>query len=153
MQSAARCVLLRPEDFDAPAAPFRTGAAGMVRLDAEDAFELEERLRISANSLHAMVGHGVVDRLNGLPLEGALGAGVPSLIRPAVVDDARRILYEADATSYGGTWEFLVHREEGPPVTEYRVAVANREYQLTLVRLVDILNRAARRGEAVWLAL
>ena len=153
MKSIVRRVLLSSEDFDDPPAPFRTGAAGEVRLDAEGAFALEERLRISANSLHAMVGHGVVERLNALPLEGTLGAGAPSLIRPSVVGDARRVLYEADATSYGGAWEFLVHRDEGPPITEYRVAGVNREYQLTLVRLIDILHRAGRHGEAVWLAL
>ena len=151
--STVRRVLLRGEDFDDPPPPFRTGSAGLIRLDAEGEFELEERMRISANSLHALVGHGVVDQLNELPLEGTLGEGAPSLIRPALVEAARRVFYDADATSYGGAWEFLVHHDTGPPATEYRVAVVNREYQLTLVRLIDILYGAGRRGEGVWLAL
>ena len=46
----------------------------------------------------------------------------------------------------------MVAREDGDPSVEYRVAVVNREYQVGLVRLVDVLNRASRFGQAVWLA-
>ena len=115
--------------------------------------EQETRLRISANSVHALIGHGVVAELNALGLEGVLGRGAPVLIRPALVTTARRILYAADRLSYGGQWEFVVAREAGPEPVEYRVAVANREYQKTLVRLVDVLNRASRFGEAAWIEL
>ena len=149
----ARRVYLASDDFDVPPPPFRTGAAGLVRLDDQGEFDLEERVRISANSLHAMVGHGVVDRLNALGLEGTLGAGAPVLFRPGLVEDARSVLYEADRQTYGASYEFVVAREPGPPPTEYRVAVLNREYQVTLVRLVDVFQRASRHGEAVWIAL
>lgn len=149
----ARRVYLASDDFDDPPPPFRTGAAGLVRLDDQGEFDLEERVRISANSLHAMVGHGVVDRLNALGLEGTLGAGAPVLFRPGLVEDARSVLYDADRRTYGASYEFVVAREPGPPPTEYRVAVLNREYQVTLVRLVDVFQRASRHGEAVWIAL
>ena len=101
MTSDSERVYLAPGEFDDPPPPFRTGAAGLVRLDAEGEFELEERMRISANSLHAMVGHGVVDRLNELGLEGTLGGGAPVLFRPGLVEDARAILYDADRKTYG----------------------------------------------------
>ena len=153
MSSTVRRVYLQSGEVDDPPKPFRTGAAGLVRLDAEGEFELEERMRISANSLHAMMGHGVVDQLNALGLEGTLGNGAPVLFRPAQVEDARSILYEADRKTYGARYEFVVQRDEGDPPTEYRVAVLNREYQVTLVRLVDVFQRASRHGEAVWIAL
>ncbi|MEM9177495.1 MAG: hypothetical protein AAGC67_19945 [Myxococcota bacterium] len=148
----ARVYLARSE-FDDPPPPFRTGAAGLVRLDAEGAFELEERMQISANSLHAMVGHGVVDRLNALGLEGTLGGGAPVLVRPALVEEARSILYDADRKTYGAEYEFVVAEASGEAPTEYRVAVENREYQVTLVRLVDVFQRAGRHGEAVWITI
>ena len=53
MSSTVRRVYLEPSEFDDPPRPFRTGTAGLVRLDADGEFELEERMRISANSLHA----------------------------------------------------------------------------------------------------
>ena len=152
-EESVQRIYLAADDFDDPPPPFRTGAAGLVRLDAEGEFELEERVRISANSLHAMVGHGVVDRLNALGLEGTLGSGAPVLFRPALIEDARSVLYAADRQTYGAQYEFVVGREDGTPPTEYRVAVHNREYQVTLVRLVDVFQRASRHGEAVWIAL
>jgi hypothetical protein len=146
-------VYLDVEDFDDPPLPFRTGAVGLARLDAEGAFELEERVRVSANTLHALEGHGVLDRLNGLGLEGTLGEGLPVLCRPAWVEAARSILYAADRTTYGGRFEFVVARATGEPPVEYRVAVVNREYQVGLVRIIDVFHRASRFGEAVWLSL
>ncbi len=114
---------------------------------------MEDRVHISANSAHALIGHGVLDQLNELELEGRFGRGVPVLVRPSVIEDARAVLYAADRTTYGSDWEFLVERVEGPPTVEYRVAIANREYQITLVRLVDVFNRASRHGDAVWIRL
>ena len=153
MSRAVRRIFLEVEQFEDPPPPFRTGAAGLVRIDAGGEIELEERLRISANTVHALIGHGVVDRLNALAPEGTLGSGAPVLFRPALVEAARSVLYDADRTTYGGAWEFLVEKQEGDPPLEYRVAVVNREYQVTLVRLVDVFNRASRHGEAVWIAL
>lgn len=148
-----RNVFLQACDFDDPPAPFRTGAAGLVRLDAEGELQMEERVRISANSTHALIGHGILDQLNELDLGGRLGRGVPIMVRPSLVEDARSILYAGDRNTYGRDWEFIVERDEGPPAIEYRVAVANREYQITLVRLVDVFNRASRYGDAVWITI
>ena len=78
---------------------------------------------------------------------------VRRMIRPSLVEEARSILYDADSQTYGGEWEFVVAREEGEPPTEYCLRVVNREYQITLVRIVDVLNRASRHGAAVWLAI
>ena len=151
--SSTQRIFLRAKDFASPPPPFRTGTAGLVHLDERGDFDLEERVQISANSLHALIGHGVVDRLNELALEGSLGTGAPVMIRPSLVEDARSILYDADSQTYGSEWEFVVAREEGKPPTEYCLRVVNREYQITLVRIVDVLNRASRHGAAVWLAI
>lgn len=148
-----KVVHLDAHAFDDPPPPFRTGSAGLVHLDADGGLELEERVHVSANTLHALEGHGVLDRLAELELEGTLGSGAPVLVRPTRIEAARTILYEADRTTYGGMHDFVVAREPGDPPVEYRVAVANREYQVGLVRLVDVFNRASRFGQAVWLAL
>lgn len=153
MRTGARRVFLAPDDWHDPPPPFRTGAAGLLRLDAQGDFELDERLRISANSAHALIGHGVVEGLNALGPEGTLGEGLPVVFRPALVTAARSLLYAADPTTYGGAFDFVVAVDTGPPPTEFRVAVDNREYQVTLVRLVDVFQRASRRGEAVWITL
>ena len=153
MSQALRIVRLTPDQFVDPPPPFRTGSAGFLRMTADGDFETETRLEISGNSTHALIGHGVVDALNDLGLEGTIGGGIPAVIRPTLVEAARSILYEADRKTYGGSWEFVVHREEGDSPVEYRVAVANREYQVSLVRLVDVLNQASRIGEAVWIEI
>lgn len=150
---AARHVLLRADQFEAPPPPFRTGAAGLVRLAPDGMFELEERVFISANSAHALLGHGVVARLEALGLEGRIGSGAPAMIRPGQIESARSIFYEADRRTYGGCWEFVVERTRDRPPIEYRVRVENREYQKTLVRLVDVMHRASRHGEAAWIVL
>ena len=70
---ALRVVYLTADEFAEPPPPFRTGAAGIVRVGDDGALEQETRLRISANSSHALTGHGVVAALNALGLEGELG--------------------------------------------------------------------------------
>jgi len=152
-RTATRIVFLAEDDFMSPPAPFRTGAAGVVRFAEDDSLEMDERVKLSANAVHALIGHGVLDRLNELDLEGAVGRGVPVLIRPGLIEDARTILYAADPTTYGQEWEFLVDRDEGPPPVEFRVRVVNREYQIALVRLIDVFNRASRHGDAAWITI
>ena len=65
----------------------------------------------------------------------------------------RAVFYEADRKTYGGAWEFVVGSDAGPDAAEYRWQIENREYQVTLVRLVDLATRASRYGHAVWLQL
>jgi len=146
-----RVVYLDPE---APAAGrrfLRTGEAGLLSLADDGGFETDVRVQLSSNSVHALIGHGVVDLLNRVPLEGTLGAGAPAVVPPAALDAAREIFYEADRKTYGSTWEFRVGTEDGPDPVEYRIRISNREYQVTLVRLVDLATRASRHGHAVWL--
>ena len=149
-----RVVVLEGSDPEGDGRRFlRTGAAGLLRLGGADGFETDERVVLSPNSAHALLGHGVVERLDGLPLEGSLGSGAPAVVPPAVLEDARAILYDADRHTYGGTWEFAIGSEQHPEPVEYRLRIANREYQVTLVRLVDLMTRASRHGHAVWLQL
>lgn len=131
---------------------FRVGVAGVVLPDEFYGFEAEERVGLSANTLHALHGHGVVDALARLPLEiGPLEPGRQALLSPSCLDDAAVILYEADRTTYGARHEFVAGREIGTPPVEYRLVVDNREYQRSLARLQFLVTSASRSGLGVWL--
>jgi hypothetical protein len=146
-----RVVYLAPEHFEAPPPPFRSGAGGRVWLSARGELETDERVRITANTVHALEGHGVLEALNRLPLEmGRLGEGKEVLLPQAALDEAAEILTEADRKTYGALYEFAVAREAG---VEYRVRVDNREYQRALARLRDLIVAASRQGYAVWLRI
>jgi hypothetical protein len=146
-----RVVYLAADHPGDPPPPFRCGAGGRVWLNERGELEADERVRISANSVHALIGHGVVDALNRLPLElGKLGEGRQALLPQATLDAAADILTEADRRTYGGEWEFVVARDAD---TEYRVRVVNREYQRALARLRDLVVAAGRQGDAVWLRI
>jgi len=144
-------VYLQPEEFDAPPAPFRTGAGGHVWLSAGGDFETDTRVRLSANSTHALLGHGVVEDLNRLSLMGELGSGLDVVVPQEALSEAARLLYRADRKTYGGTWEFEVGVDAAG--RECRVRVDNREYQRGLLLLTDLLNSASRVGHAVWLRI
>ena len=89
--------------------------------------------------------------LNRLPLElGKLGAGRDVLVPQAALDEAADILTEADRKTYGASFEFVVARDAR---REYRVRIANREYQRALARLRDLIVAASRQGYAVWLRI
>jgi hypothetical protein len=148
-----RVVYLGSGALDAGRRFLRAGEAGLLALAADGGFDTEVRVQLSPNSAHALIGHGVVELLNALPLEGTLGAGAPAVIPPASLEAARAIFYEADRKTYGGEWEFRVGAEGGSDPVEYRLRIENREYQVTLVRLVDLTTRASRHGHAVWLQL
>ena len=142
---------MRAEDFDAPPPPFRAGAGGRVWLSERGELETDERVRLSANTVHALEGHGVLDALNRLPLEMAkLGEGRDVLVPQAALDEVADILTEADRKTYGAQYEFVVAREHG---AEYRIRIENREYQRALARLRDLVVQAGRQGFAVWLRI
>jgi len=146
-----RVVYLAADDFDSPPPPFRTGAGGRVWMNERGELETDERVRLSANTVHALEGHGVLGALNRLPLElGRLGDGREVLVPQAALDDAADIFTEADRKTYGAVHEFVVVRENG---TEYRVRIENREYQRALARLRDLIVAASRQGYAVWLRI
>ena len=144
-----RVVYLESHAFDAPPPPFRTGAGGRVWLSERGELETDERVRLSANTVAALEGHGVLRELNRLPLEmGKLGEGREVLVPQAALDDVADVLTEADRKTYGAVYEFTVARDAH---AEYRVRIDNREYQRALARLRDLVVAAGRQGFAVWL--
>ena len=146
-----RLIYLEPDQFESPPPPFRTGAAGRVWLSEWGELETDERVRLSANTVHALEGHGVLVELNRLPVElGKLGDGRDVLVPHAALDTAADILTEADRKTYGARYEFVVAREHG---AEYRIRIQNREYQRALARMRDLLVAAGRQGFAVWLRI
>jgi|GEM_PF-1421394 len=137
-----------------PPPPFRTGEAGWLRFTEDGEAQVEARLHLSANSTHALLGHGVVGQLRELAPElGALGSGQDVLFPPASLDRASEILYEADRRTYGAIWEFVVEEHLEPERVRYVVRVDNREYQRSLARLQDLLRAASRGGLGAWLRI
>ena len=128
----------------------RTGSAGWLYAGDDGSLRNEVRLTLSPNSTHALIGHGVVDALNELPLQGRLGTGMEVLIPPAQLDSARELFYRADTKTYGASHEFVVDAHEG---VEYRLRIDNREYQNTLSELQYLLRRASHDGMAIWLMI
>jgi hypothetical protein len=146
-------VYLLESQVHAPPKPFRSGQAGCVWLAADGSLERDTRVRLSANSTHALLGHGVVDALNELPLEGRLGDGRETLFPPASLDGARRLFLQADRKTYGASHEFVVATQRVPEPVEYRVRIDNREYQACLAELTYLTSTASREGLAVWMRL
>jgi hypothetical protein len=151
--SEPRIVYVDPDEPETPPALLPTGEAGLLVLAADGRLDVEPRVALSPNSVHALTGHGVIDALNRLPVEGALGGGAPAVLPPAVLDDVRRVLYDAERNTYGRTWEFVLDRTGDPEPVEYRARIANREYQVTLLRLIDLAGLASREGHAVWIRI
>lgn len=144
-------IYLQPAQFEDPPPPFRTGAAGHMWLGEDGDFELDTRVQISANSVHALLGHRVVEALNRLPLMGELGIGLDVVIPQSALLDASHVLYDADRKTYGGVWEFDVGVDDVGRCC--RVRIDNREYQRGLLRLTDLFHSASRVGHAVWIRI
>ncbi len=153
---ALPAVFESPEPGAHPA--LRTGEAGFVWLSEQGELETDTRVVLSPNSTHALLGHGVVEALNRLPLELApVGSGRDTLIPQAVLDDASDVFYAADRKTYGAIWTFdlpapkAVGEPAGPGAA--RLRIDNREYQRTLARLQDLVRGASRAGFAVRLRI
>jgi len=144
-------VYLKPAEFADPPPPFRVGVAGHVWLAEDGDFERDTRVRVSANTAHALIGHGVIDDLNRLPLMGVLGSGRDTVIPQEALGAAADLLYRADRNTYGAEWEFEVGMDAAG--RRCRVRIDNREYQRGLLRLTDLLNAASRVGFAAWMRL
>jgi hypothetical protein len=139
---------------DSAQAGFRSGEAGRVRFTPQGDVESDVQVRIPPNSLHALEGHGIVERLGRLPLAtGPIAPGRDAVLRPRALEDASRILYEADRDTYGATHEFVTHELEVPERVQYRIVIDNREYQRTLARLQYLVTLAGREGYAVRIRL
>lgn len=132
------------------AVSLRTGSAGFVFATDDGGFRNDLRLELSANSTHALIGHGVVDALNDLSLHGRVGTGMEVLIPPSELEAVQRLFYRADAKTYGANYEFVV---ESRAEVEYRIRIDNREYQNTLSGMQYLLRTAAHEGMAAWLLI
>lgn len=137
-----------------PGVAWRTGEAGFVYPDpaVEGQLVAERRIALSANTTHALLGHGVVDELNRLPLQGRLGSGLQVLIPPPQLEPVRDVLYKADDKTYGAAYEFEIASDAQAGI-EYRIRIDNREYQHTLSGLQFLLRTAANEGMAAWLRI
>ncbi|MGH0035801.1 MAG: hypothetical protein ACQGVK_12315 [Myxococcota bacterium] len=130
-----------------PQPGFRSGEAGSVVLRPDGEIVWDARIRLSPNTVHALIHHGVLDRLNRLPVDLApIGSGRDALLTPGCLEPAARILVEADRDTYGAIFEFDASRGDG---VVYRIEIDNREYQRSLARLRDLVTRAHREGFAV----
>lgn len=137
-----------------PDPPFRRGDAGVVWVGGEGVIEFDTRVEISANSLHALHGHGVVSRLNGLALlVGPIGRQRDAVVAPASCEAAMRIFYDADRFTYGARHDVLVEAAPCAGAPEYRLVVDNREFQRTLSQLQFMCSGAARRGQGIRLRI
>ena len=133
---------------------FRSGEAGRVRFTPGGDLESDARVTIPPNSLHALEGHGIVAALNRLPqTAGPIVPGRDAVLRPFGLDDASRILYEADRDTYGAVHEFVTHESDIPERVQYRIVIDNREYQRTLARLQYLVTLASREGFGVRIRL
>ncbi len=151
-----RIVYLESDQVPDPAIELRTGRAGRAWFDEEGAVETDARVDLSANTTHALLGHGVVDRLNDLELDGRLGSGREVLIPPVRSDEVLQVFYEADRKTYGKSYDFLVAKregEEGEDAIEFRIRIDNREYQRVLSRLQFLISTASREGMLVWIRI
>lgn len=128
----------------------RTGSAGCIFATDDGGFGNDVRLHLSPNSTHALLGHGVVEALNKLPLQGRVGTGMDVLIPPSELEPARQIFYRADIKTYGASYEFVIDDQRQ---VEYRIHIDNREYQNSLSGLQYLLRTASHNGMAVWLRI
>jgi hypothetical protein len=150
-----RVVWFDPATSADPPRPFRAGEVSSFEWGEDDVMT-RSRVTVAPNSLHALYGHGVVDALNRLPLAlGPIAPRADAVLRATALSEASRILYEADRSTYGRTWEFTVGGDatNGDADIEYRIAIDNREYQRTLSRLQYLVVLAGREGRAVRLRL
>ena len=152
-----RTILYDHSAADRPQPGFRAGEAGLVVPHPDGGLDLDARVQIGPNSLHALEQHGVVDELRRLDFAiGPLAPGRDAVLSPAALEEAAHILYEADRKTYGNTWEFVIgrtaRRSEAGPI-EYRIVIDNREYQRTLARLQFLVTTAGRQGLGVRLRL
>lgn len=151
---AIRIVYVDPGGPDADGSEWlRSGAAGFVWLGDRGDLESDTRIELSANTTHALLGHGVVDALNALELEGRIGGGVEAIVPPAALDPVRSVFVDADRMTYGAEHEFVVAQRDLPDRIEYRIRIDNREFQIALARLTFLASQASREGKAIWIRI
>lgn len=154
LMQPARIVYVDATTVSEAGAPLlRSGEAGSLWIGEDGSFHTDTRVELSCNTTHALLGHGVIDALNGLSLEGRVGERVEAVLPARVLDSARALFIDADRTTYGATHEFVVASSANPEPTEYRIRIHNREYQAALTRLTFLMSSASREGKAVWIRI
>jgi hypothetical protein len=139
---------------------FRSGEAGVIDFALDDAEQaLLPRVAIPPNACHALVELGVVARLNLLPLEvGPIEHGREAVLFPGALERAIEILYGFEnelwngSRSYGGLELVVGVRAVAQPI-EYRLRFDRREFERSLLRLIDLFHAAWRAGRGVRLLL
>jgi len=139
---------------------FRSGEAGIVdpTLD-DDAQARLPRVALPPNACHALVGLGVAARLNVLPLEhGPVAHGREAVLFPSALEPAIELLYAFENELWNGerdysALELAVEPANGDGSIEYRLRFDRREFERSLLRLVDLMQAAWRTGRGVRLAL
>lgn len=138
---------------------FRAGEAGIVDFTLDDPAQARlARVAIPPNACHALVGLGVVSRLNRLPLEvGPIAHGREAVLFPSALERAIEILYAFENELWNGERDFgsvelTVEPRASEPV-EYRLRFDRREFERSLLRLIDLFHAAWRAGRGVRLRL
>jgi hypothetical protein len=139
---------------------FRSGEAGIVDFTLDDAAQARlPRVAIPPNACHALVELGVASRLNLLPLEiGPIAHGREAVLFPSALGPAIDVLYAFENELWSGgrdysALELVVEPPGGDSEVQYRLRFDRREFERSLLRLVDLLNAAWRSGRGVRLAL
>jgi hypothetical protein len=141
---------------------FRSGEAAIVDVMLDEPAQARlSRVVIPANAAHGLVGLGVVARLNLLPLEiGPIAPGRDAVLFPGALERAIEILYAVENELWNGArdyaaLELVVATERHDPAdpVEYRLRFDRREFERSLLRLVDLFQAAWRAGRGVRLAL
>jgi hypothetical protein len=139
---------------------FRRGEAGILDFTLDDeAQSALARVVIPPNACHALVCLGAVSRLNLLPLEiGPIAHAREAVLFPSALERAIEILYALEnelwsgARDYGAL-ELVVGQCTANEPVEYRLRFDRREFERSLLRLIDLLHAAWRAGRGVRLAL
>ena len=139
---------------------FHSGEAGILDFTLDDAAQARlARVAIPPNACHALVGLGVVARLNLLPLEvGPIAPGREAVLFPGALERAIEILYALENELWNGSrnygaLELTVGECAGAAPVEYRLRFDRREFERSLLRLIDLLHAAWRAGRGVRLCL
>lgn len=139
---------------------FRVGEAGIVDFTLDDAEQVRlPCVAIPPNACHALVALGVVARLNLLPLEiGPIEHGREAVLYPAALERAIEILYAFENELWGGArdygaLELVVATRSAEQPIEYRLRFDRREFERSLLRLIDLMHAAWRAGRGVRLSL
>jgi hypothetical protein len=139
---------------------FRRGEAGIIDFTLEDAEQARlASVAIPPNACHALVGLGVVSRLNLLPLEvGPIAHGREAVLFPSALERAIEILYAFENELWSGSrdygaLELVSDTRADDPAIEYRLRFDRREFERSLLRLIDLMHAAWRAGRGVRLLL